>query len=244
MAYADQLYEVVDKYFVQIIMPYGVKSSEAGRYLKKFMPFKRKNFDEYIEAYEKFSEAAKILTMENIEIPEEDEKAQYLKECFYQSQKTFCRLCERNIALYEFQNRKARHEEISVQELKDLFVGVQASMNRQAGTSTRWKRRIRTYGLLLTRNMPKQLRRKKRRQKKQRQKKQRQKRRRRKKKIEGVKNDRNNIVIHSYYSLPAYSSAGSGCDDAGRHARKTAFRDEGGYAEYGAAASGNQTGKP
>lgn len=129
MAYADQLYEVVDKYFVQIIMPYGVKSSEAGRYLKKFMPFKRKNFDEYIEAYEKFSEAAKILTMENIEIPEEDEKAQYLKECFYQSQKTFCRLCERNIALYEFQNRKARHEEISVQELKDLFVGVQASMN-------------------------------------------------------------------------------------------------------------------
>ena len=129
MAYADQLYEVVDKYFVQIIMPYGVKSSEAGRYLKKFMPFQRKNFDEYIEAYEKFSEAAKILTMENIEIPEEDEKAQYLKECFYQSQKTFCRLCERNIALYEFQNRKARHEEISVQELKDLFVGVQASMN-------------------------------------------------------------------------------------------------------------------
>ena len=129
MAYADQLYEVVDKYFVQIIMPYGVKSSEAGRYLKKFMPFKRKNFDEYIEAYEKFSEAAKILTMENIEIPEEDEKAQYLKECFYQSQKTFCRLCERNIALYEFQNRKARREEISVQELKDLFVGVQASMN-------------------------------------------------------------------------------------------------------------------
>lgn len=129
MAYADQLYEVVDKYFVQIIMPYGVKNNEAGRYLKKFMPFKRKNFDEYIEAYEKFSEAAQILTMENIEVPEDDEKAQYLKECFYQSQKTFCKLCERNIALYEFQNRKEQRKEIGVQELKNLFVGVQASMN-------------------------------------------------------------------------------------------------------------------
>lgn len=129
MAYADQLYEVVDKYFVQIIMPYGVKNNEAGRYLKKFMPFKRKNFDEYIEAYEKFSEAAQILTMENIEIPEDDGKAQYLKKCFYQSQKSFAKLCKRNADFYGFQNRKERREEITSRELKDIFVALQASMN-------------------------------------------------------------------------------------------------------------------
>lgn len=129
MEYADKLYEVVDKYFVQIVMPYGIKNNEAGRYLKKFMPFKKKNFDEYIQAYSDFMNAAEALSMDNIQVPEEDEKAIYLKECFEQSKSSFAKLCKRNMDLYEFQNRKARHQEISVQELKDLFVGVQASMN-------------------------------------------------------------------------------------------------------------------
>lgn len=129
MEYADKLYEVVDKYFVQIVMPYGIKNNEAGRYLKKFMPFKKKNFDEYIQAYSDFMNAAEALSMDNIQVPEEDEKAIYLKECFEQSKNSFAKLCKRNMDLYEFQNRKARHQEISVQELKDLFVGVQASMN-------------------------------------------------------------------------------------------------------------------
>ena len=129
MEYADKLYEVVDKYFVQIVMPYGIKNNEAGRYLKKFMPFKKKNFDEYIQAYSDFMNAAEALSMDNIQVPEEDEKAIYPKECFEQSKNSFAKLCKRNMDLYEFQNRKARHQEISVQELKDLFVGVQASMN-------------------------------------------------------------------------------------------------------------------
>lgn len=129
MTYADSLFEVVDKFFVQIVMPYGAKNSEAAKYLKKIKPFKRKNYDEYIEAYDKFRAAAEILTMEGIELPENDEKALHLKECFERSQKSFAKLCRRNIALYEFQNRKERREEIQVQELKDLFVGVQAAMN-------------------------------------------------------------------------------------------------------------------
>lgn len=129
MEYADRLYEVVDKYFVQIVMPYGIKNNEAGRYLKKFMPFKKKNFDEYIQAYRDFMNAAEALSMDDIHVPEEDEKAVYLKKCFEQSRNSFAKLCRRNMDLYEFQNRKARRQEISVQELKDLFVGVQASMN-------------------------------------------------------------------------------------------------------------------
>ena len=39
MAYADQLYEVVDRFFMQIVMPYGVKNGEAAVYLKKIHTF-------------------------------------------------------------------------------------------------------------------------------------------------------------------------------------------------------------
>ena len=35
MAYADELFRVVDKYFMEIIMPYGRTNAEAGEYLKK-----------------------------------------------------------------------------------------------------------------------------------------------------------------------------------------------------------------
>jgi len=129
MAYADQLYEVVDKFFLQVVMPYGVKNSEAAEYLKKFMPFKKKNFDEYIQAYNDFQNAAEILSMDNIEIPEDDQKAVYLRECFNQSRKSFAKLCKRNADFYEFQNRKVRREEITSRELKEIFVALQASMN-------------------------------------------------------------------------------------------------------------------
>ena len=129
MAYADQLYEVVDKYFLQIVMPYGVKNSEAAMYLKKFMPFKKKNFDEYVQAYNDYGNAAEALSTDSIEVPEDDEKAVYLKECFNQSRKSFAKLCKRNAEFYEFQNRKVHRENISAQELKEIFVALQASMN-------------------------------------------------------------------------------------------------------------------
>ena len=36
MAYTDELFRVVDEYFMEIIMPYGRTNAEAGEYLKKF----------------------------------------------------------------------------------------------------------------------------------------------------------------------------------------------------------------
>ena len=71
MAYADQLYEVVDRFFMQIVMPYGVKNGEAAVYLKKFTPFKKKNFDEYVQAYNDYMNAAEALSMDGIEVPED-----------------------------------------------------------------------------------------------------------------------------------------------------------------------------
>ena len=56
MAYTDELFRVVDEYFMEIIMPYGRTNAEAGEYLKKFKPFQKKNYDSYLQRFEKHKE--------------------------------------------------------------------------------------------------------------------------------------------------------------------------------------------
>ena len=70
MAYTDELFRVVDEYFMEIIMPYGRTNAEAGEYLKKFKPFQKKNYDSYLQRFEKHKEEAEALTMANIAMPE------------------------------------------------------------------------------------------------------------------------------------------------------------------------------
>ena len=123
MAYTDELFRVVDEYFMEIIMPYGRTNAEAGEYLKKFKPFQKKNYDSYLQRFEKHKEEAEALTMANIAMPEEDTLAQELKEKFAQSQKTFVTLCERNVKFYDLQNR------VTSEELKEIFVALQAILN-------------------------------------------------------------------------------------------------------------------
>ena len=108
MAYADELFRVVDKYFMEIIMPYGRTNAEAGEYLKKFKPFQKKNFDNYMQRFDRHREAAEALSMDEIAVPAEDALALDLKTKFAQSRKTFVTLCERNVKFYDFQNRRAR----------------------------------------------------------------------------------------------------------------------------------------
>ena len=66
MAYTDELFRVVDKYFMEIIMPYGRTNAEAGEYLKKFKPFQKKNFDNYMQRFDRHREAAEALSMDEI----------------------------------------------------------------------------------------------------------------------------------------------------------------------------------
>ena len=129
MAYTDELFRVVDEYFMEIIMPYGRTNAEAGEYLKKFKPFQKKNYDSYLQRFEKHKEEAEALTMANIAMPEEDTLAQELKEKFAQSQKTFVTLCERNVKFYDLQNRRAQRKRVTSEELKEIFVALQAILN-------------------------------------------------------------------------------------------------------------------
>ena len=122
MAYTDELFRVVDEYFMEIIMPYGRTNAEAGEYLKKFKPFQKKNYDSYLQRFEKHKEEAEALTMANIAMPEEDTLAQELKEKFAQSQK-------RNVKFYDLQNRRAQRKRVTSEELKEIFVALQAILN-------------------------------------------------------------------------------------------------------------------
>ena len=126
MAYTDELFRVVDEYFMEIIMPYGRTNAEAGEYLKKFKPFQKKNYDRYLQRFEKHKEEAEALTMANIAMPEEDTLAQ---EKVAQSQKTFVTLCERNVKFYDLQNRRAQRKRVTSEELKEIFVALQAILN-------------------------------------------------------------------------------------------------------------------
>lgn len=129
MAYADELFRVVDKYFMEIVMPYGRTNADAGQYLKQFKPFHKKNFEGFIQRFSKHKEEAEALTMEHIEVPEEDALALDLKEKFAQSQKTFAKLCERNMRFYDFQDRKAQHKRVTTEELREIFTALQAILN-------------------------------------------------------------------------------------------------------------------
>lgn len=129
MAYSDELFRVVDKYFMEIVMPYGRTNADAGQYLKQFKPFQKKNFEGFIQRFSKHKEEAEALTMEQIEVPEEDALAMDLKEKFAQSQKTFVKLCERNMRFYDFQNRKAQRRRVTTEELREIFTALQAILN-------------------------------------------------------------------------------------------------------------------
>lgn len=129
MAYADELFRVVDKYFMEIIMPYGRTNAEAGEYLKKFKPFQKKNFDNYMQRFDRHREAAEALSMDEIAVPAEDALALDLKTKFAQSRKTFVTLCERNVKFYDFQNRRAQRKRVTTEELREIFTALQAILN-------------------------------------------------------------------------------------------------------------------
>ena len=129
MAYTDELFRVVDKYFMEIIMPYGRTNAEAGEYLKKFKPFQKKNFDNYMQRFDRHREAAEALSMDEIAVPAEDALALDLKTKFAQSRKTFVTLFERNVKFYDFQNRRAQRKRVTTEELREIFTALQAILN-------------------------------------------------------------------------------------------------------------------
>ena len=129
MEYREEMYRVIDRYFTEIIMNYGKTNSEAMQTVKKFQPFRKKNYDSFIARYEIHKKQAELLTMGSIIVPNHDEMAGKLTDAYDQSRKTFMRLCQRNIEFFTMQNKKVRREELSVKEFREVSSGLQLTMN-------------------------------------------------------------------------------------------------------------------
>ena len=129
MEYREELYGVVDRFFNEVVMPFGKTNMEGSSRVKKFQPFQKKNYDDIIRRFEIHMEQTALMNMAAIPVPEEDEAAQKLKADFYQSRKTFMRLCETNMQFYDLQNRKVRREGATVAEFKEVSMAVQLALN-------------------------------------------------------------------------------------------------------------------
>ena len=129
MEYREELYAVVDKFFNEIVMPFGRTNAAGGELVKKVQLFGKKNYDEIIRRFEIHMEQTALLSMAEIAIPEDDADAQMLREYFNQSRKTFMRLCETNMDFYGLQNRKSHRQGATVKEFKKISLAVSLALN-------------------------------------------------------------------------------------------------------------------
>ena len=129
MEYREELYAVVDKFFNEIVMPFGRTNAAGGELVKKVQLFGNKNYDEIIRRFEIHMEQTALLSMAEITVPAEDEEAQKLKRDFAQCRKTFMRLCETNMDFYGLQNRKAHRAGATVKEFKEVSLAVSLALN-------------------------------------------------------------------------------------------------------------------
>ena len=129
MEYREELYAVVDKFFNEIVMPFGRTNAAGGELVKKVQLFGKKNYDEIIRRFEIHMEQTALLSMAEISIPEDDADARMLREYFNQSRKTFMRLCETNMDFYGLQNRKSHRQGATVKEFKEISLAVSLALN-------------------------------------------------------------------------------------------------------------------
>ena len=129
MEYREELYAVVDKFFNEIVMPFGRTNAAGGELVKTVQLFGKKNYDEIIRRFEIHMEQTALLSMAEIAIPEDDADARMLREYFNQSRKTFMRLCETNMDFYGLQNRKSHRQGATVKEFKEISLAVSLALN-------------------------------------------------------------------------------------------------------------------
>ena len=80
MEYRKELYDAVDKFFMEIVIPYGTTAAEAGQLVKKFKPFSKKNYDEFIEKFREYAAMTETLSVKKDHIPAEDTMAAELAD--------------------------------------------------------------------------------------------------------------------------------------------------------------------
>ena len=129
MEYRKNLYNAVDKFFMEIVIPYGTTTAEGGQLVKKFKPFSKKSYDEFVDKFGEYAAMTEAISVEKIRIPQEDTLALELADAFEKCKDTFIKLCTRNADFYDFQNRKAGGGKVSLEELRDITLKVNLAMN-------------------------------------------------------------------------------------------------------------------
>lgn len=126
--YRMDLYEAVDKLFMDAVMPYGKTNEEAVKRVRKFSPFHKKNYDDVVARFDIHRRQAELIEVSQIEVPEEDVIARKLKDDFIRCRASFANLCRCNQAFYELQNRRMRKEKVEMEELRKLTVDLRVAL--------------------------------------------------------------------------------------------------------------------
>lgn len=121
MAYADELFRVVDKYFMEIIMPYGRTNAEAGEYLKNSSHSRKRTLTIICSGSIGIGKRPRCCRWTRSRYRRRMRWRWTSRPRFAQSRKTFVTLCERNVKFYDFQNRRAQRKRVTTEELREIL---------------------------------------------------------------------------------------------------------------------------
>ncbi|MGF6376667.1 hypothetical protein M2140_001744 [Clostridiales Family XIII bacterium PM5-7] len=126
MDYKLRLSALVDKYYGQIIMKYQGTTTAAMQKGRKMGLFKKVDFSEEINDFQKHIDDAEKIDTSTIDIPETDIKTMVLEDCLNNSIASFCVLCEKCKTFYDISDRKQyKGSGVNVSIYKEAFVAMQ-----------------------------------------------------------------------------------------------------------------------
>lgn len=125
MEYKQMLSAQVDKYYGQIIMKYQTTAAAAMQDGKRTGLFRKVDFSNHIENFQKHIEDVKKIDTSTIVIPPEDIKSDVLADCLNRSAESFCTLCEKCILFYDVSDKKQyKGSGIKVSDYKEAFIAM------------------------------------------------------------------------------------------------------------------------
>lgn len=129
MDYRDALCKQIDLYFYDITAKYHETTVAAMQEVKKFRPFKKKDFSSYIAEFETYKEKALRLESMDIPVPDEDVESKMLAKDFRNSLLSFVVLCDANIVFYDWNQKKQYNEKgVTVKDYAEVVNDMQNAL--------------------------------------------------------------------------------------------------------------------
>lgn len=106
MDYREALIEQIGDYYEKVIEKYKYTTVSAMQTARKMSLFKKQEYSGHIENFRGHIKDALEISGKHVDVPESDPEGKELKEKFYKSIGSFCRLCETNIKFYRISDKK------------------------------------------------------------------------------------------------------------------------------------------